>query len=137
MSDDSFMKKLKGFTPESSGLDRDLLMFAAGQGSARAERSGDRGKTPNASRFAPKATSGQCGEQLPPVAAAAAMAEARKPSSNGQFCETDAITLVRDVKSLAGKAGGYERLMELVKATGRMMKGASYVRKKRMLSNPA
>ena len=35
MSNDSFLKKLTGFTPESSGLDRDQLMFAAGQASAR------------------------------------------------------------------------------------------------------
>jgi hypothetical protein len=41
MSDDSFLKKLKGFTPESSGLDRDSLMFAAGQASARNERRGN------------------------------------------------------------------------------------------------
>ena len=44
------------------------------------------------------------------------MAEDDKPSSHGQVSETDAITLIRDVKHLAGKVGGYEKLMELVKA---------------------
>ncbi len=40
MSEDSFLKKLKGFTPDSSGMNRDFLMFAAGQASARNERRG-------------------------------------------------------------------------------------------------
>ncbi len=47
--------------------------------------------------------------------AKAAMA-AVKPSSNGQASKTDAITLIRSVKDLATKAGGYEKLKELVDA---------------------
>ena len=51
--------------------------------------------------------------------AKAAMAAVVKPSSNGQATpasKTDAITLIRDVKELVGRAGGYERLKELVDA---------------------
>ena len=53
--------------------------------------------------------------------AKAAMA-AVKPASNGQATpatpamKSDAITLVRAVKELATKAGGYEKLIELAKA---------------------
>src|SRR5437764_1423210 len=50
--------------------------------------------------------------------AKAAMA-AVKPSSDGQTTpalKADAITLVRAVKDLAAKAGGYEKLIELAKA---------------------
>src|SRR4051794_16859614 len=47
--------------------------------------------------------------------AKAAMAAA-KPSNNGQVSKTDAITMVRAVKDLAAKAGGYEKLIELAKA---------------------
>src|SRR5687768_11456283 len=39
--------------------------------------------------------------------AKAAMAAVSKPSSNGQASKTDAITLIKDVKDLAGRAGGY------------------------------
>lgn len=48
--------------------------------------------------------------------AKAAMAASSKASSNGQANKTDAITLIRDVKDLAGRAGGYERLKDLVDA---------------------
>jgi hypothetical protein len=37
-------------------------------------------------------------------------------SKNGQAGKTDAITMIREVKSLAEKAGGYEKLKELVDA---------------------
>lgn len=43
-------------------------------------------------------------------------AKATAPSSNGQVGNVDAITMIREVKSLAEKAGGYERLKELVDA---------------------
>ena len=48
--------------------------------------------------------------------ARAAMAAVRTPSSNGVASKTDAITMIREVKTLAEKAGGYERLKELVDA---------------------
>jgi hypothetical protein len=48
--------------------------------------------------------------------AKAAMAAVSKPSSNGQMNKTDAITMIREVKALAEKAGGYEKLKELVDA---------------------
>jgi hypothetical protein len=115
MSDDSFLKKLKGFTPESSGLDRDLLMFAAGQASARVERCGDERKRPNVDQVTLKAASCRRGE-LPAVDAALAMADAGRPICNGNISETDAITLIREVKILAVKARGCEKLTELVKA---------------------
>jgi hypothetical protein len=37
-------------------------------------------------------------------------------SSNGAVIKTDAITMIREVKALAGKAGGYTKLKELVDA---------------------
>ncbi len=37
-------------------------------------------------------------------------------SRNGAASKTDAISLIRDVKELAGRAGGYEKLKELVDA---------------------
>jgi hypothetical protein len=37
-------------------------------------------------------------------------------SRNGAASKTDAITLIRDVKELARRAGGYEKLKELVDA---------------------
>jgi hypothetical protein len=43
-------------------------------------------------------------------------AKAAAPSSNGQVRKADAITMIREVKALAGKAGGYENLKELVDA---------------------
>ena len=43
-------------------------------------------------------------------------AKAAVPSSNGQASKADAITMIREVKSLAQKAGGYEKLKELVDA---------------------
>jgi hypothetical protein len=43
-------------------------------------------------------------------------AKAAVPSSNGQATKADAITMIREVKSLAQKAGGYEKLKELVDA---------------------
>lgn len=43
-------------------------------------------------------------------------AKAAAPSSNGRVSKTDAITMIREVKALALKAGGYERLKELVDA---------------------
>jgi hypothetical protein len=46
--------------------------------------------------------------------AKAAMAAA--PSSNGKVSKGDAITMIREVKALAEKAGGYEKLKELVDA---------------------
>ena len=45
----------------------------------------------------------------------AAMA-ATKPSSNGQSNKADATTMIREVRALAAKAGGYEKLKELVDA---------------------
>ena len=48
--------------------------------------------------------------------AKAAMAAASKPSTNGQMSKPDAITMIREVKALAEKAGGYEKLKELVEA---------------------
>ena len=48
--------------------------------------------------------------------ARAAMAAASKSSSNGRASKTDAITMIREVKALAEKAGGYEKLKELVDA---------------------
>ena len=48
--------------------------------------------------------------------AKAAMAATSKPSTNGQVSKTDAITMIREVKALAEKAGGYEKLKELVEA---------------------
>lgn len=46
----------------------------------------------------------------------AAMAAVAKPSSNGQASRPDAITMIREVRALAEKAGGYEKLKELVDA---------------------
>jgi hypothetical protein len=43
-------------------------------------------------------------------------AKAAVPSSNGQVSKGDAITMIREVKALAEKAGGYEKLKELVDA---------------------
>ncbi len=43
-------------------------------------------------------------------------AKAAVPSSNGQASKTDAITMIREVKSLAEKAGGYQKLKDLVDA---------------------
>ena len=48
--------------------------------------------------------------------ARAAMAAVSKPSNNGQVSKTDAITMIREVRALAEKAGGYEKLKELVDA---------------------
>jgi hypothetical protein len=48
--------------------------------------------------------------------AKAAMAASKKSSSNGQVSRTDAVTMIREVKALAEKAGGYEKLRELVDA---------------------
>ena len=48
--------------------------------------------------------------------AKAAMAASSKASSNGQASKPDAITMIREVKALAEKAGGYEKLKELVDA---------------------
>jgi hypothetical protein len=48
--------------------------------------------------------------------AKAAMAATAKASSNGQASKPDAITMIREVKALAEKAGGYEKLGELVDA---------------------
>jgi hypothetical protein len=47
--------------------------------------------------------------------ARAAMA-AVKPASNGTASKADAATLIREVKAIAAKAGGYEKLKELVDA---------------------
>ena len=41
---------------------------------------------------------------------------ATKPSSNGQSNKADATTMIREVRALAAKAGGYEKLKELVDA---------------------
>ena len=46
----------------------------------------------------------------------AAMAATSQPSSNGTVAKTDAITMIRDVKALAAKAGGYAKLIDLVMA---------------------
>ena len=43
-------------------------------------------------------------------------AKAAAPSSNGQVSKADAITMIREVKALAEKAGGFEKLKELVEA---------------------
>jgi hypothetical protein len=48
--------------------------------------------------------------------AKAAMAAVATPSSNGQASKTDALTMIREVKALAQKAGGYAKLKELVDA---------------------
>ena len=51
--------------------------------------------------------------------AKAAMAAVAQPSSNGQATpasKSDAITMIKEVKALAAKAGGYEKLKELVDA---------------------
>lgn len=37
-------------------------------------------------------------------------------TTNGTVSKTDALTMIRDVKALAMRAGGYERLKELVDA---------------------
>ena len=37
-------------------------------------------------------------------------------SNNGEATKTDTLTMIRAVKDLAQKAGGYEKLMELVNA---------------------
>jgi hypothetical protein len=42
--------------------------------------------------------------------------KAAVPSANGIAGKTDAITMIREVKALAEKAGGYEKLKELVDA---------------------
>jgi hypothetical protein len=47
--------------------------------------------------------------------AKAAMA-ATAPSTNGTVSKPDALTMIREVKALAAKAGGYAKLMELVAA---------------------
>ena len=44
----------------------------------------------------------------------AAMAASSKAPSNGHASKTDAITMIREVKALAEKAGGFEKLKELV-----------------------
>jgi hypothetical protein len=46
----------------------------------------------------------------------AAKAAASTASNNGVVSKTDAITMIREVKSLAEKAGGYAKLKELVDA---------------------
>lgn len=46
----------------------------------------------------------------------AAKAAASTASSNGMVSKTDALTMIREVKALAQKAGGYEKLKELVDA---------------------
>jgi hypothetical protein len=38
------------------------------------------------------------------------------PSTNGKANKPDALTMIREVKALAAKAGGYEKLKELVDA---------------------
>lgn len=48
--------------------------------------------------------------------AKAAMAATSNASSNGHASKPDAITMIREVKALAEKAGGYEKLKELVEA---------------------
>lgn len=47
--------------------------------------------------------------------AKAAMA-ATAPSANGAVSKPDALTMIREVKALAAKAGGYAKLTELVAA---------------------
>jgi hypothetical protein len=46
----------------------------------------------------------------------AAKAASAAASSNAAVSKTDAITMIREVKALAEKAGGYEKLKELVDA---------------------
>jgi hypothetical protein len=46
----------------------------------------------------------------------AAKAAVSTASGNGTVSKGDAITMIREVKSLAQKAGGYEKLKELVDA---------------------
>jgi hypothetical protein len=48
--------------------------------------------------------------------AKAAMAAASKGSSSGVTIKTDAVTMIREVRSLAEKAGGYSKLKDLVDA---------------------
>lgn len=43
-------------------------------------------------------------------------AMAATPNSNGTLARADAITMIREVKALAQKAGGYAKLKELVDA---------------------
>jgi hypothetical protein len=43
-------------------------------------------------------------------------AKAAVPSGNGQVSKADVITMIREVKDLAERAGGYEKLKELVEA---------------------
>src|SRR6266852_3624089 len=43
-------------------------------------------------------------------------AKAAAPSSNGAVTKSDAISMIREVKALALKAGGYEKLKDLVDA---------------------
>jgi len=44
------------------------------------------------------------------------MATTRDSVGNGYVAKTDALTMIREVKALAAKAGGYEKLKELVDA---------------------
>jgi hypothetical protein len=48
--------------------------------------------------------------------AKAAMAASSKASANGRASRPDAITMIRAVRDLAEKAGGYTKLKELVDA---------------------
>jgi hypothetical protein len=48
--------------------------------------------------------------------ATAAMAASSNASANGQASRPDAITMIRAVRDLAAKAGGYTKLKELVDA---------------------
>jgi hypothetical protein len=48
--------------------------------------------------------------------AKAAMAAVSKPSGNGKASKPDAITMIREVRALAERAGGYDKLKELVEA---------------------
>ena len=50
------------------------------------------------------------------VAKAAMATTGDKASSNGTAAKADAITMIREVKTLARKAGGYTKLRELVDA---------------------
>jgi hypothetical protein len=43
-------------------------------------------------------------------------AKAATPSNNGHVTKSDAISMIREVKALAQKTGGYEKLKDLVDA---------------------
>lgn len=59
---------------------------------------------------------GAMGERKRRKKRVAKAAMAATPSVNGTVAKADAITMIREVKALAAKAGGYGKLKELVDA---------------------